>query len=164
MALRQFGVTAAHHEAVVRPDLSAAGGRPGTDLHLEAPNPALLITGPEPTLDEVKWERLSVAKADDELVAQMLVEVRGAFREESAEVVEIDAVELVDERTRIPAELRESSPRRNVALKRRFDKNELCDARSVVVLRDVRRDRPHKTSPHAQTNAKRKPTGSDPPE
>ncbi|MCP5041148.1 MAG: hypothetical protein GY944_08955 [bacterium] len=136
------------------------------DITVEAPNPALLITGPEPTLDEVKWEeRLNAPKADIERVAQMLLEVRGAFREESAEVVEIDAVELVDERSRIPAELLESSSRRDVAVKRRFDKNESCDARSIVVLRDVRRGRPHKASPHAQTNqAKRKPTGSDPPE
>ncbi|MCP5041164.1 MAG: hypothetical protein GY944_09035 [bacterium] len=128
------------------------------DITVEAPNPALLITGPEPTLDEVKAElRLNPAEADEQRV--MLTEVRDAFREESASVVEVDAIELVDERSRVPVALLGLTGRPEAAVKRRFDKNEPPDARSLVVLRDVRRGRPCKTTAHLEG----KPTGSDPP-
>ncbi|MCP4245069.1 MAG: hypothetical protein GY772_31400, partial [bacterium] len=121
------------------------------DITVEPPNPALLITGPEPTLDQAKAElQLESANAGNPQVAQILGDVRAAFKEESVNLVNVDAVELVDERSRLPAELLASSARSDAAVKRRFDKNESCDARSIVVLRDVRRGRPRKTTPSVE--------------
>ncbi len=133
-------------------------------IDVEPADPALLITGPEPTLDEVKAElRLNPVTADDEQVARVLAEVGTAFRDEAAAVVRAEAMEFVSEPPRVPAELLETSDRPEAVVRHRFDKNQPSEARRVVVMRDARRGRP-RASGDATEPAGRPPRTSDPPQ
>jgi hypothetical protein len=98
-------------------------------IEVEPAEPALVITGPERTLDEVKAElRLNPVIADDAQVARVLSEVGAAFREESAAAVRSEALEFVSEPRRVPIELLEASDRPEALVQHRFDKNQPSDA------------------------------------
>ena len=147
------------------------------DVSVEAPDPSMLITGPEPTLEEVKAElRENPRAADDERVhervSELLSDVAGAFRAEALEVVKTDALELVSEPRRVPQELIDESSRPETLVQHRFDKRVPTEARRIVVHRDARRGRPRKgggpkrrnvDEPLSRADADPPRGGSDPP-
>ena len=138
------------------------------NVKVDKPNPALLITGPEPTLDETLEQLRAVPrKATDDEVRTLIQEVRETYQEEAADVVETNALELADEKPRVTAGRKaEPGARPPVKVKHRFDKNVPSDASRLVVKRDARRGRRKSEPPAAsKTKTKKRPKrDSDPPE
>ncbi len=118
------------------------------DVDVESPDPSLLITGPEPTVDEtIELLRRKPRKASDEQVEKLLSDVKDTYRQEADDVVEFDAIELVDEKPRVVTKTkRPRGARPQAAVKHRFDRNEPSDAARIVVKRDARRGRPKRSN------------------
>ena len=141
----------------------------GVDVH--NPDPSNLITGPEPTVDEViaSFED-EPRRASDEKVATLLTEVRETYRDEASEVVEANALELVGDTPRVTVVAKpEPGARPPAVTKHRFDKNEPSEAARIVVKRDARRGRRRKSDDisggdDVATDAKQRRGDSDPPE
>ncbi|MEM9067395.1 MAG: hypothetical protein AAGE52_02785 [Myxococcota bacterium] len=108
------------------------------------PEPALVITGPEPTLDEVLEGLENGSVVSETGVPEMLEKVRNAFRDESESIAEDSDLEMVATQ---PSGDGEGS----VELRHRSDVRAPSSARRIVVRRDIRRGRP------------RKKVGGDPP-
>ncbi len=138
------------------------------DVDVEAADPSLLITGPEPTLDETIEElRMNPRKASDEEVEKLLTEVRETYQSEASDVVRTDAIELVDEKPRVNvgARQRTRGARPKAEVKHRFDRSKPSDAARIVVKRDSRRGRPkNEVNAESKQHARRRRRDSDPPE
>jgi putative transposase len=112
-------------------------------------SPALdaIVAMPGPSLADViaELERAPVTR-DDALArtTSLLDEVRDAFAEDAAEIVEHDAVGLDDELPRTSGES-EDGDERTVVVRHRFGRSDDDEnARRIIVLRDSRRGRPRR--------------------
>jgi hypothetical protein len=128
-------------------------GAPVEDVSLDA-----LVARPGPLLSDVQAE-LAAQRVDRDVVRARVHhigdEVRGAFAEESADIVEDSDLDLVlPERTPVACasgdDVAPSEPgdeRKPAVVRHRFDKRGPETARRLIFLRDKRRGRPPGSDP-----------------
>jgi hypothetical protein len=118
------------------------------------PLPDAIVAMPGPSLADVIAELEREPVTGDDVFAEtasLLDDLRDAFADEAADIVEIDAVSLDDVPVRVSVESDDDEKRPVIVVRYRFERQADDErARRIIVLRDRRRGRP--------------PRGNDPPE